>query len=155
MKSGLGATTADRQRKLRSSIWGTTIEERGFTLLELVITVAIVGILAVIAYPSYRSAVQKNNRAAAESVLMDIAQREQQYLLDNRGSYAASVTALNYSVPSNVATLYTIALGTTVGPPPTFTASATPISGTVQATDLGGAPLTINNAGTKSPSGAW
>ena len=57
---------------------------RGFTLIELMITVAIVAILAGIAYPSYKAYVQKGNRASAEAFLMDGAQRQQQYFLHNR-----------------------------------------------------------------------
>ena len=54
---------------------------RGFTLLELMIVVAIVGILASIAYPSYMDHVRKGNRAKAQAFLMDVAQRQQNYLL--------------------------------------------------------------------------
>jgi len=50
---------------------------KGFTLIELMITVAIVGILAGIAYPSYMKSVQKSNRADAKAELTDVAQRLQ------------------------------------------------------------------------------
>jgi type IV pilus assembly protein PilE len=59
---------------------------RGFTLIELMVTVAIVAILAAVAYPSYQNQVKRGRRAAAQAHLMDIAQRQQEYLLDGRGA---------------------------------------------------------------------
>lgn len=50
---------------------------KGFTLVELMIVVAIVGILAAVAWPSYQVSVRKSNRAEAKTELMDIAQRLQ------------------------------------------------------------------------------
>ena len=124
---------------------------RGFTLIELMITVAIVAILAAIAYPSYRAYIVRNNRAAAEASLMDIAQRQQQYLIDNRG-YAATPSALNVTLPANVAQNYTVSIAITAGPPPAFTATATPVSGGTQAAD---GALSIDQTGNKTPSGKW
>jgi len=99
----------------------------GFTLIELMIAVAIVAIVAMIAIPSYKAQMVKGRRSSAEAALMDIAQREQQYLLDVRG-YAYSVAALNTTTPVDVLSYYTISFGPPplVGPP-TFTALATPI----------------------------
>ena len=125
---------------------------RGFSLIDVMITVAIVGVLATIALPSYQSSVRKSNRGAAEAYLGDIAQRQQQYLLDQR-SYASTEAALGLITPSSVAPFYTIAIGISAGPPPAFTASATPIGS--QTGDLSGQPLTLSNTGAKGPSGAW
>jgi type IV pilus assembly protein PilE len=129
-----------------------TLQHRGFTLIDVLIAVAIVGILAAIAYPSYQSAVRKSNRAAAEAHLSDIAQRQQQFLLDQR-SYAADLTTLGVVTPATVVPYYTITIAAVAGPPPSFTASATPIGS--QAGDLSGALITITNTGLKGPSGAW
>lgn len=131
------------------SISGTS--HRGFTLIELMITLAIIGILMAIAYPSYKDSIIKSNRSSAQSHLVDIAQREQQYLLDSR-SYAASMTDLNMTTPTDVSKYYTISIAVTAGPPPTFTATATPKAGTTQASDV---TLTINNTGVKTPSDKW
>jgi type IV pilus assembly protein PilE len=131
----------------------------GFTLVELVVVMAIVAILAAIAVPSYLSQMKKSRRSDAEAALMDIAQRQQQYLLDARG-YAPDVTTLNITVPDSVLNFYTVqicqsnsgACGAPGGTPPTFAAIATPKAGTTQAGDY---TLSIDNAGTKTPSNVW
>jgi len=95
---------------------------RGFTLIELMIAVAIVAIIAMIAIPSYTAQIVKGRRSAAEAVLLDIAQREQQYLLDVRG-YAYSLATLNTTTPVNVSAYYTV----TIDPPGRATGSASDI----------------------------
>jgi type IV pilus assembly protein PilE len=127
------------------------VRRAGFTLIELMIAVAIVAILAMIAVPAYTSQMVKGRRSSAEAVLLDIAQRQQQYLLDVRG-YAANVAALNTTIPVAVSNYYTIAIAPAAGPPPSFTASATPLAGTAQASDV---VLTIDNTGAKTPANTW
>jgi type IV pilus assembly protein PilE len=129
---------------------------RGFTLIELMVTVAIVAILVTIAYPLYLHQLIEGRRSGAEAALMDVAQREQQYFLDQRqyasGASTSAVSAsLNVTFPSSVTNFYTITVnvGTT---PPTFTATATPIAGTAQASDV---TLTIDQTGSKAPTGTW
>jgi type IV pilus assembly protein PilE len=78
--------------------------KKGFTLIELLITVAIIGILAAIAVPSYQSYLQRGHRAAAQSAMMDIANREHQYFLANR-SYG-NLVALGYMLPTEVSKFY-------------------------------------------------
>lgn len=70
--------------------------QTGFTLLELMIVVAIVGFLAAIAYPSYTAYVTKSMRSVGQSALTQVASRQEQYFLDNK-AYAANLTLLGYA----------------------------------------------------------
>ena len=124
----------------------------GMTLLELMIVAATIAILVIVALPSYTAYVRKSTRASAESHLMDVAARQQQYLFDSR-SYAPDLATLNMTTPSNVSGAYTITVAVSAGPPPSFTITATPTG--KQTLDLGGASLTITNSGAKTPAGAW
>jgi type IV pilus assembly protein PilE len=69
---------------------------RGFTLIELMITVAIVAILATIASTSYNTQVQKSRRTDARSAVLDLAGREEK-LFSTTNAYSATATDLGYS----------------------------------------------------------
>jgi len=124
----------------------------GFTLIELMIAVAVVAILAAVAYPSYTDYVRRGNRVAAQSLLQDLAQRQQQFFAQTR-SFAADLSAdLGATIPADVARHYTVTVAVVAGPPPGYTLTATPVAGTVQASDP---TLSIDATGAKSPAGAW
>lgn len=72
------------------------IRGKGFTLTELMIAVAIVGILAAIAYPSYIDSVRKSRRPLAKSALLEVAQREEAYYA-RKAAYATALGALGYT----------------------------------------------------------
>ena len=57
-----------------------SLRQKGFSLIELMITVAIVGILGAIAYPAYTSSVQKGKRAQARTALVELLQQQERYL---------------------------------------------------------------------------
>lgn len=130
---------------------------RGFTLIELMIAVAVIAILTTIAYPSYQNYVRKGHRSAAQAQMLHIADRQAQYLLDAR-NYAVGPTALadlNITIPVDVATRYTITVknasnGDTPSTPPTYTVTATPIAGGSQAPD---GVLTLTHTGAKTHAG--
>lgn len=124
---------------------------RGFTLVELMIVCAVIGIIAAVAYPSYTNYVKRGHRAAAQAHLIDLAQRQQQFLADSR-SYAESVEDLNLETPAEVARHYTIAIDVEAGPPPAFTITASPV---IDGAMDGEADLTIDSSGDKTPSDQW
>jgi len=122
--------------------------QAGFTLIELVIVMIIVGILAAIAIPSYRQYVIKGNRRAAQAVMMDIANRERQYFIGNREF--ASQADLAYSLPTEVSDNYTYTVTPDAGPPPTFSITFTAIGG-----QTGDGDLTLTSDGEKTPPDKW
>ena len=124
---------------------------RGFTLVELVITVAIVGILASASYGAYQNYIKRANRSAAQQFMLDVMNRQQLYLLDAR-AYASDVgaTGLGMTIPDRVAQHYAITIALSAGPPPGYVITATP--GGNQATD---GVLTLSSAGEKSPLHKW
>ena len=66
----------------------------GFSLLELMIVVAIVAILAAVAYPSYQQHIVRNNRAAAQQYLLEVSSLQHQFILDTR-TYSATTWQLS------------------------------------------------------------
>lgn len=129
------------------------VRRGGFSLLELMIALAIIAILAAIGYPSYQDHLRKGRRAAAQAFVLETASRQQQYLLDAR-AYAVgadAIAALNLSVPTEVASFYTVTIDPAAPTiPPTYTIRAVPIAGSGQ--DLDG-ELTLDQAGHKTRAG--
>lgn len=124
---------------------------RGFTLIELMIAVAIVGILASVAYPSYQRYVARSNRSVAIAYLNEVATRQQQYRLDARTFGSLADIGMS-SAPSDVSTHYTISLSG-AATATTFTVQAAPKGG--QATnDSTCGTLTLDQAGAKTASGS-
>jgi type IV pilus assembly protein PilE len=121
----------------------------GFTLIELMVVIAIVGILAAVALPSYQQYIVRGHRAAAQSEMMDIANREQQYILSNR-IYTATGSDLGYSLPSDVGARYTYLIEVDNGSPPSFIITFEPKVGTSQVSD---GALVLTSEGVKTRAG--
>ena len=127
----------------------------GFTLIEVMITVAIVALLAAIAYPSYQQFVRDARQSDAQGFMMDVSSRAQQYRMDLRNYPTALGTnagELDMDVPTEVSDYYTVTLTRQAGPPQTYTITATPKAGTMQA---GEATLTLTSTGNKTPADDW
>jgi len=96
--------------------------------------VVVIGILSMIAYPSYQRYVQRANRSQAEQLMLNIANREQQYMMDAR-SFTATIGSggLNIGNTDNwtctttcTNRFYTVTVTTVAGPPVSFYITATP-----------------------------
>lgn len=132
--------------------------QQGFTLIELMVTVAIVGILAGIAYPSYQNSVMKSRRADAKGVLLVLANAMERHFTEtNSYAGAAGTTATPadtgtpriYSIPAETASFYTVTIS--AANVSSYTLSAAPAG--VQAADECGT-LTLTHTGVKGVTGA-
>lgn len=132
----------------------------GLSLVELLVVLAIVGILAAIAMPAQKQYMIRANKAGAKAVLEEIAQRQEQFMVQNR-AYASTVSALGMTMPTDIAQYYDFSIDLTVATTatnaalagmPTFKASAVPKADTIQATE---ATLSINQFGLRMPITQW
>jgi type IV pilus assembly protein PilE len=142
---------------------------RGFTLMELIITMVIIGILAVVAIPQYSEYINRSRRAEAQAFLLEVAARQQHFLVDRRQYNAFKSGELNnveelpaagglgMRRPANMATYYdvTSTVDNTTNPP-TFTIAAAP-KGSQSGERCG--TMTVDQAGERRTStnatGCW
>jgi type IV pilus assembly protein PilE len=136
--------------------------QKGFTLIEVMVVVVIVAILASIIYPSYQQHLIRSKRAAAESFMLSVANKEEQILLDLRCYVPVAANAdfpndptnanpgLNLAIPLNVSDHYNIVVvgACPLNAAPNYTITATRASA-AQLKDTRCGDLTLNQAGAK------
>ena len=128
------------------------IPQRGFTLIEVLIAVAIVGIVAAIAVPSYSRFVTKGRRADATAFLLEVA-GEQTRFFTERNAYAAKMSDLGYGTGDSFATpegYYTVSIARPSAR--SYTLTATPVAGGPQAADGECGSFTLSSTGARGTS---
>jgi len=126
----------------------------GFTLIEVMIVVALIALLATIALPSYQDSIRKSRRADAKAALVQLAQfMERNYSLAQRYDLNSANTAIvlpfTQAPVDSSPKYYNL---TMVAAQNTYTLTATPIAGTSQANDSC-TSLTLDQVGTKGGTG--
>jgi len=141
-----------------------SMRQAGFTLIELMIVVILLGILAAFAFPQYRDYVIRSNRAVAKSMLLQVADRQEQFFTD-RKTFADDMTDLGYpgattftvdravrsAAGASGGSIYRITLSNATAT--TYTLTATPLNGQTDDTEC--ATMALNQAGqrTSTPAG--
>lgn len=130
-------------------------KEGGFTLIELMIAVAVIGILAAIAYPAYTDYVRRSHRAEAKSLLLQDAQFLERNMTETNRYHEDSgnnpISLPFQNAPQDGVASYTISANPLTAT--TFTLHAAPVAGGMMATDACGT-LTLDHRGQKGVTGA-
>lgn len=129
--------------------------QKGFTLIELMIVVVIVAILAAVAIPSYQNSIQKTRRGDAKEALTRIAAAQERYFFTNN-NYTSDLTKLGMTTSKSIEGYYDILAITTPDPKnplcpaaPCFVIQATPVVSGSQANDTQCGQFAITSTGRK------
>ncbi len=124
----------------------------GFTLIELMITVALVAIITTISVSSYRQYMMRANRTDAAAVLLRIAAAQERWFLNNN-QYSDDPSDAGLRVgPLSEHGYYTVTIERDANPAAGYTAKVTPVPGTRQSTDLDCQEMTIDETGRRDSS---
>jgi type IV pilus assembly protein PilE len=139
----------------------TRPRSRGFTLIELMITVSIVGILAVVAYPAYQDSVRKGKRAEGRTALLDFLQQQERFL-SQTGTYsdpvittgATGVPFKTFSGDNAAHPAYKLGTEACPGSPTPSLRECVRVLAEPQFTDAEGGTLRITSTGTRDCTGS-
>jgi len=126
-------------------------QTRGMTLIELMIVIAVLGIVVALGYPSYRDQVIKARRADGMAYLLDIADREERHYSDT-GAYTTTITELGYTDDLSPEGEHYKATITSADTSMLYTISVAPQG--AQASDTKCGTYTLTSLGVKSVSGS-
>lgn len=107
----------------------------GFSLIELVVAMAIIAIVTAVALPAFQDSVRKSRRADAKAALLQVAANQEKWRANNP-SYTTDLTKLGFASATNAVSTdgyYTINVTSATGTG--FSANAAPKTGTAQAGD--------------------
>ena len=147
--------------KIKNNSHSRWVKQQAFTMIELMVAMAIVGIMSAIAIPSYQQYVMKSRRVAAITTLLDMASREERFYT-SQNTYSILPSDIGYgtgtSVPSPSAAnnYYTVSVATasvTCGITSCYTLQAVPVAGSTQAKDAECGTFTYTSTGIKSQTG--
>ena len=132
-------------------------KSRGFTLLEVVVAMALLAILGAVALPTYFSYLTESRRAEAHTVLLALAQAEETWFTNNN-TYTGDVNNLTPLIPAIIANnvnqgnyVFTIPVANGAA----FTLQADAVAGGPQAGDAGCTTITLTSAGVQDPAACW
>lgn len=129
----------------------------GFSLLEVLIAITIVGLLAAISYPSFQNSLIKTRRAEGKTALLDLQQRMERFFLDRNSYTTATIGSGNSSTDVLSSNLtengrYTLQISATSNTPPSYTIQAVPQAPQNADTECG--TFTLNSQGVRGITGA-
>ena len=137
------ATCGDRPLSMK--------QQRGVTLIELMIVVVVIGVLASIAYPSYTEYVQRANRSEGQAFLNEVAAKQERYFAQNNSYVTSSTDVAKLALKNNLLSetgKYQLALSSTAGDGG-YTLTASQLFGDTKCGNL-----TLNARGIKGRSGS-
>ncbi|GCF91168.1 type IV minor pilin protein PilE [Shewanella sp. M-Br] len=126
------------------------IKDKGFTLIEVMIAVVIIGILASIAYPSYIDYIIKSGRSEGVAAVMKVANLQEQYYLDNR-AYTTKMTELGFASSPFITEhgYYSVSSDSSGN------ITATVVTGSSQERDGSCKKISVSAAGEQTPKECW